>query len=110
MSRWPKKKKKQKPNKWRRKQKKRVRKLKRQAEWQARLAAYRKYIVSDAWRELRDECLAQANYICDHCAGEANSAHHIVYPEDFNFDCLENLVACCWKCHCEFHPDRKAGK
>jgi len=108
---------KQKSNKWRQKQKKRERKLKlkkryddRKAAWQKRMEEYREYITSDAWRELRDECLAQAHYVCDHCAGVANTAHHIRYDEDFSFDCLENLVALCWDCHRELHPDRKADK
>jgi deoxycytidylate deaminase len=38
--------------------------------------------------------------LCRFCkTNPATDVHHILYPKDFNNDCLANVVSCCKKCH-----------
>lgn len=69
-----------------------------------RFASYVEYLQSDTWKEMRDVCLARANYKCQVCssAGELH-VHHREYPMQLGTEPLSDLVVLCKKCHSLFH-------
>jgi len=48
-------------------------------------------------KKTRKEVLAEANYLCGFCGGEANQIHHKDLSKDNHSK--DNLVACCHKCN-----------
>jgi len=66
---------------------------------EARKNDYNKYINSESWKRLKSSALERANGKCQFCGKPASEIHHKKYPKVFSDDKLDNLVACCKKCH-----------
>lgn len=61
----------------------------------SQFATYAEYLQSDTWKEMRDVCLARANYKCQVCnsTGELH-VHHREYPMQLGTEPLSDLVVC----------------
>lgn len=70
-----------------------------------RQEAYRAYLLTDHWKELRGEKLRLCP-MCEVCGmNEATEAHHLVYRD--LYDCtIKDLVSACFPCHKRVHKSR----
>lgn len=66
-------------------------------------ADYEAYLLSPAWRKLREQALHRFEWRCALCnASSELEVHHRTY-ERAGFEALEDLVALCADCHHQHH-------
>jgi 5-methylcytosine-specific restriction endonuclease McrA len=66
-------------------------------------ASYIDYCKSKYFQRLKKEVLRLANGKCSHCKGEAHTAHHIKYRQQWTETKLKDCVAICNGCHSRVH-------
>ncbi len=67
--------------------------------------AYRKFLATPQWDELRSECYHRAGHRCARCkhGGRQLNAHHHTYPERWEDTTQEHLECICRGCHEQHH-------
>jgi len=75
------------------------------------MSEYEKYLKSPEWEKLKKRAMERARGQCEFCGDVAYAIHHVRYPKvlTFDFDCLDNLVAVCRRCHELSHGIRRSG-
>lgn len=66
-------------------------------------ASYLDYCKSKYFQRLKKEVLRLANGKCSQCKGEACTAHHIKYRQQWTETKLKDCVAICNDCHSRIH-------
>jgi len=75
---------------------------------------YAEYFESNKWEAIQDAALWRADDECEICKHIFDSdhipqVHHWVYPEMWENDSVENVVAICAQCHTAEHGYRADG-
>ncbi len=74
---------------------------------------HRRFMASDKWEDLRQECYRLADWKCVRCgaAGICLNAHHKTYPERIEDTQQTDLECLCYKCHYREHrPKRRTQR
>ena len=66
---------------------------------------YRRYLLSPAWREKRENILKRDSYLCVSCGQKAQQVHHLTYKNIYN-EKESELVSICIDCHNKEHEDK----
>ncbi len=74
--------------------------LKRRGQATARSRRYRAYLLSPAWRKLRQRILERDGFKCLFCGEEANQVHHLTYAR-FEHELEQDLASSCRECNLE---------
>lgn len=70
----------------------------------ARQLAYREYLKSEHWRNLRRGAMKRDGFKCTRCPCIYNlQVHHLLYREKFTQTILPDLVTLCEPCHTQAH-------
>lgn len=70
--------------------------------------SYQKYLSSDRWQELRQECLEKFDHKCATCNQNYQlHVHHRTYENKDTENEINDLVVLCSKCHTLIHENRK---
>lgn len=64
------------------------------------------YLQTETWRNIRERILVIAKYKCADCGGFADQVHHLIYPEVWGMEELEDLIPLCNSCHAKRHGRR----
>lgn len=65
---------------------------------------YKKYLQTPRWKDLRNEALRRAKYLCQICASDKKlEVHHRKYPIVFGTEPIEDLTVLCHECHEHWH-------
>ena len=65
--------------------------------------SYRRYLMSEDWRERRKELLEEANYECEECGEKATVIHHLKYDNLGEEELGEDVMVLCKECHEDKH-------
>jgi hypothetical protein len=65
--------------------------------------AYREYLRSDKWREIRAQRLKKDDFTCVMCGDKAKDVHHATYPSTWGTEDISSLASLCRKCHERHH-------
>lgn len=68
-----------------------------------RKLAYRQFLNSSDWKELRNFALARTDGFCQFCGEIATQVHHVKYPKRFGEEHPHSLIPVCEKCHSISH-------
>lgn len=66
-------------------------------------ARRREYYQSPEWKQIRQQKLKEAGYVCELCGSAINlRVHHLTY-DHFGCEPLDDLLVVCEKCHTRLH-------
>lgn len=66
------------------------------------------YMKTTVWLKIRSRRLRIDDYKCQRCGSGINlSVHHLVYPDVWGEERIEDLVTLCANCHSEVHSEDK---
>lgn len=68
-----------------------------------RKLAYKQYLNSPDWQELRRSALARTDGFCQFCGEIATQVHHVNYPKRFGDEHPHSLIPICDRCHSISH-------
>lgn len=69
-----------------------------------RQIAYREYLTSDHWHNLRQQIISRDGNKCVHCPHTKRlQAHHTIYRDRFEDSLPEDLITLCNPCHRKAH-------
>jgi 5-methylcytosine-specific restriction endonuclease McrA len=65
---------------------------------------YKRFLLSDLWREKRKLVLARDHHRCQVCSGtDALHVHHLAYSTRWGEEALSDLTTACSGCHWMLH-------
>jgi hypothetical protein len=75
-----------------------------------RKLAYKQYLKSADWQELRKVALARTQGFCQYCGELADQVHHVKYPKSFGEEHPHSLIPVCSRCHNISHGVQKMNE
>jgi hypothetical protein len=75
-----------------------------------RKLAYKQFLKSEDWQELRLVALARTDGFCQYCGETAINVHHVKYPKIFGEEHPHSLIPVCGRCHNISHGVQKMNE